>query len=311
MNPEAFLADLEAKPAALRALAGRLREEDPWAQVPAAQRILFLGMGSSRYAADVAAARLRAEGTDAVAEYASSEASYPPAESTLVVAISATGASRETLDAVSRYTGRSPVVALTNTGGSPLAKAADTVISMHAGPEEGGVACRTYQHTLLLLLARTSPDPAGLAERTAQATADLLDRRHEWLPPAIAVLDGPDGVYTLAPAEHLSSARQSALMFREGPRRAAAACETGDWAHVDVYLTKTLDYRALLFPGSRYDKQAMDWIRERRSRVLAVGPGAPDAEYTVRYQHDDDPDVALLTETLVAELIAQHWWAFG
>ena len=155
MNSDAFLADLEAKPAALRALAGRLRQEDPWARVPAAQRILFLGMGSSRYAADVAAARLRAAGVDAVAEYASGEASSPPGESTLVAAISATASSRETLGAVSRYTGRSPVVALTN----------------------------------------------------------------------------------------------------------------------------------------------------------AAGAGVPDAEYTVRYQHDEDPDVALLTETLVAELIAQRWWA--
>ena len=38
-------------------------------------------------------------------------------------------------------------------------------------------------------------------------------------------------------------------MVREGPRRAADGCETGDWNHVDVYLTKTLDYRALMFTG--------------------------------------------------------------
>jgi len=148
-----------------------------------------------------------------------------------------------------------------------------------------------------------------VADRAADATADLLDRRPHWLAAAADLLDGPDGVYLLAPAERLSSARQAALMIREGPRRAATACETGDWAHVDVYLTKTLDYRAILFAGSRYDEQAMEWVRERRSRILAVGASVPGAEFTIRYEHDDDPDVALLTETLIAELIAARWWA--
>lgn len=42
-------------------------------------------------------------------------------------------------------------------------------------------------------------------------------------------------------------------MIWEGPRRRAESCETGDWGHIDVYLTKTLDYRALVYTGSRYD----------------------------------------------------------
>ncbi|WP_440086908.1 SIS domain-containing protein [Streptosporangium sp. LJ11] len=333
MIPELYLADLEAKPAALAALADALEAGDPFAGIPSGiRRVLLLGMGSSRYAARVAALRLRAAGVDAVAEYASAALSYPPAPDTLVVAISATGGSRETLDAVARHRGRSFVLALTNNPDSAVTEGADLVVPMVAGEERGGVSCRTFQHTLALLLALgghlTVPGwggrvPAGdepggfgrdvpeLLRRTAEATADLLDRRDEWLEPAAALLDGPHGVYTIAPAEHLSSAEQSALMFREGPRRAADACETGDWAHVDVYLTKTLDYRAILFPGSRYDEQAMDWIGQRGSTVLAVGGELPGARASVRYRHDDDPDVALLTETLVAELVAARWWLAG
>ncbi|MFF5113459.1 SIS domain-containing protein [Streptosporangium sp. NPDC000509] len=315
MIPDLYLADLEAKPAALAALAGTLEAGDPFAGIPAGiRRVLLLGMGSSRYAAQVAALRLRAAGIDAVAEYASAAASYPPSPDTLVVAISATGGSRETLDAVARHRGRSFVLALTNHPDSAVTEGADLVVPMVAGEERGGVSCRTFQHTLALLLAlgerltASGGDVPGLISRTAEATADLLDRRDEWLEPVATLLDGPNGVYTIAPAEHLSSAEQSALMFREGPRRAADACETGDWAHVDVYLTKTLDYRAILFPGSRYDEQAMDWIRQRGSTVLTVGGELPGAKASVRYRHDDDPDVALLTETLVAELVAARWW---
>ncbi|MGC5012638.1 SIS domain-containing protein [Streptosporangium sp. DT93] len=353
MIPDLYLADLEAKPAALAALADALAAGDPFSAIPVpVRRVLLLGMGSSRYAARVAALRMRAAGVDAVAEYASAASSYPPGPGTLVVAISATGGSRETLDAVARHRGRSFVLALTNAPDSPVTEGADLVVPMLAGEERGGVSCRTFQHTLALLLALTArltahptaqagltPDAStarngltaqsdltpddptarsglatpgrdvpGLLLRTAEATTDLLDRRAEWLEGAAALLDGPHGVYTIAPAERLSSAEQSALMVREGPRRPADACETGDWAHVDVYLTKTLDYRAILFPGSRYDEQAMDWIRQRGSTVLTVGGDLPGGAASVRYRHDDDPEVALLTETLVAELVAARWW---
>ncbi|SDJ64796.1 SIS domain-containing protein [Nonomuraea jiangxiensis] len=317
MNSELFLTDLESKPAALADLADALRAADPFAGLPLdIGRVLFLGMGSSRYAAGVAALRLRAAGIDAHAEYASAAATYPAARDTLVVPISATGASRETLDAVARHAdGPAFLAALTNVPDSPLAAAADLVIPMHAGEEAGGVACRTFQHTLALLLALESRltgrdrDVTALIGRVAEATQDLLDRRDEWLPLTLELLDGPHGVYAIAPAERLSSAEQSALMLREGPRRPADACETGDWSHVDVYLTKTLDYRALLFPGSRYDAQAMDWVRERGSMVITVGAELKDATAAIRYAHDGDPDVALLTETLVAELVAAYWWS--
>jgi hypothetical protein len=42
--------------------------------------------------------------------------------------------------------------------------------------------------------------------------------------------------------------------------------------------------------------------------VVAVGADVPGATHTVRYRHDGDPDVALLTETLIAELVAAAWW---
>ncbi|GAB2620092.1 SIS domain-containing protein [Paractinoplanes abujensis] len=330
MHPALFLADLEAKPAALRALAGHLAGGNPWAGLGTTGgnpwaglgttggnpwaglgtpgRVTFVGMGSSRYAALVAARRLRLRGVDASAEYASD---VLPALPGPLIAISASGTSRETLDAVA---GRD-YVAVTNVADSPLAKGATTVVPMHAGVEAGGVACRSFQHTLLLLDALirqlTGGDTAAtgrLAERTAEATEDLLERRDEWLPAVDELLDGGDGVYAIAPVDRVSSALQSALMVREGPRRAADGCETGDWAHVDVYLTKTLRYRALLFPGSRYDEQALEWMRSRKSTVVSVGADVPGAAGTVRFRHDDVPDVRLTTETLVAELVAAKWW---
>ena len=315
MDPAGFRADLERKPETLEELATSLGRADPWAALPVPDRLLFLGMGSSLYAAAVAARRLRAVGHNAVAESAATAASWPPGAGTTVIAVSATGGSVETLASVQAYTGRSPLVALTNQVASPLGGVADLVIPMAAGVETGGVACRTFQHTLLLLLALEAHLGAGdvaavgeLGRRAAAATADLLGRRDEWLSDVLGLLDGPDGLYALAPAERQSSSLQAALMVREGPRRVATGCETGDWSHVDVYLTKTLDYRALMFPGSRWDGQAMEWITQRGSTIVSIGDHVQGAAYTLRYLHDDDLLVRLLVETTAAELVAAAWW---
>ena len=316
VDPTLFLSDLERKPEILDALADALENGDVLAGVSDdVDRVLLLGMGSSAYAAGVAAARLRSRGVDAVAELASSDLLPSADPRTLVVAISASGGSEETVAAVRPFVGRSPLLTVTNVPGSPITDDADMVVQMLAEPELGGVACRTFQHTLVVLLALqhlligSEPDLVSTVRRAAAASADLLDRRGEWLSDVADALAGPNGSWAVAPFRRLSSAQQSALMLREGPRRSAVACETGDWNHVDVYLTKTLDYRMLLLPGSGYEDELLRWTTERGATVVAVGEDVVGASQVVRYLGDDEDDVRLLTEVLVAELVAQRLWA--
>jgi glutamine---fructose-6-phosphate transaminase (isomerizing) len=317
-QPARFLGDLEAKPSALARLADAIARPGFLADVPARpRRVAFLGIGSSRFAAEVAALRLRARGIDAVSELASATLGTRPGPDVLAVAVSATGESRETADALSRHAGVSATLAVTNAPGSTIARLAGRVVPLEAGTETGGVACRTFQHTGLVLAALEARwtgerrDLAALCARVAAATADLLERRDAWLPACIELLAGPQGTWVLAPAERLSSALQSALMVREGPRRPAQGCETGEWAHVDVYLTRTLDYRALLLAGSRWDEEALGWLARRGSTVVRVGAGPDGARHVVRYAGDEDAAVALHAETLVAELVAAAWWRSG
>jgi len=301
----AFVRDLEAKPAALRELVPVLAA-DPWRSIDPTGRIVFIGMGSSRFAALPVAGMLRATGRDVAVERASTTEGTPAGPGTLAIAISASGSTPETVAALARHRdGGSQTVAITNTDGSPLAAVADREIALRAGEEMGGVACRTFQHTIAVLLALVDADrAAAAARRGADATEQLLEQRPTWLPAAREVL-GAGPVFVIAPQERISSAEQGALMFREGPRVEAGACETGDWLHVDVYLTKALDYRALLFAGSRFDAEVRRWIDARSGRVVCVGADG------IRYPADDDPDVALLTEVLVSELVAADVWRRG
>lgn len=303
-DPDAFARDLEAKPAALRAFATSL-DADPWRDVDRAGRIVMIGMGSSRFAALPVAAMLRAGGRNVVVERASAAVVAPSGPETLAIGISASGSTPETVGALARHRdGGSRTVAITNTDRSALADAADRHVPLEAGDESGGVACRTFQHTVAVLLGLLDPSRAATAVRgAADATEDLLDRRMSWLQDAVETLGDTGPLFMVAPQERISSAEQGALMFREGPRLPADACESGDWVHVDVYLTKPLAYRALLFTGSRFDDEVARWISERGGQFRAVG--GPDG---LRYRGDDDPDVALLTETLVPELIAADVW---
>ena len=74
-----------------------------------------------------------------------------------------------------------------------------------------------------------------------------------------------------------------------------------------MYLTKTQDYRALVFAGSAWDAQALEWMAARGSRFAGVGRDLPGAELTLRFAGDEDDAVAALTEVLVGELVADRW----
>ena len=316
MDPHLFLKDLERKSELLNQLADSFAHANPWNELginPQSQ-LIFIGMGSSHYASSIAAMRLRALGMNAVAELASNSLLPKITDSTVIIAVSASGGSIETLTAVNRLKGKARIIALTNFSDSEIAKASDAIVLMKAEPEIGGVACRSFAHTVALALALESHlfqknyILADTIRSAAAAHAYIWSNRNEWQPKLQGILTGAPASYFVAPAERFSSAQQSALMFREGPRRASVGCETGDWSHVDVYLTKVQDYRLLIFAGSSWEKPLMAWCAERKSHVIAVGGEIEGAEFTFRYPGDETPEVALIVESFFAEIIAADLW---
>lgn len=317
MDPALFGKDIERTPETLRSLATSVSAKNPWAglvtRVHEGQRLVLLGMGSSHFANAVLALRLQALGLNATAVLASADPLPYVGVKDVVVAVSASGGSAETVAAIRRYSGMCNTIAVTNADGSAIENACDAHVSMLAEKEEGGVACRSFAHTLGLHLALEQElggdiDANAAIAGAAVAVDDLLARREVWLEPMGELLLGPDGTAVVAPARRLASAQQSALMLREGPRLPAIACETGDWSHIDVYLTKTTDYRMLLLPGSQWEAQLLDWCEQRGSTVVSLGGDIPGAAYSLRYRGDDVDAVRLLSEAVACELVAQRAW---
>ncbi len=190
------------KPEVLGRLADTLAAENPWASVVPAgplERVVLLGMGSSAYAGGVAAARMRARGLVAVSELASSA----------TASRLGTGHARRG-DLGQRRVGGDPRRAEPAADRGHHGRA-----DQHGGvghhpavrrggrtatptPKVGGVACRSYQHTLALLIALelhlAGADIDALADRhrsqAATASAHLLDTEADWRPEACRTRSG-------------------------------------------------------------------------------------------------------------------------
>ncbi len=304
MDPVKFGEDLARKADLAHELS---TQKFQWPEL-SGQSLVFMGMGSSAFAAQSMVTKLQACGCNATFTLSSNPT--PPQSSTekTLIAISATGNSVETNAAFDAASGYKEKIWLTN-----AAARGSQSVAMNAGEESGGVASLSYlaTHVALLRLFESLGCITGLEKSidlAAVAIADIYSRKDAWLPEMMNHIKSPAGSYYIAPADRLCSAQQSALMMRESPRLPSVPCETGDWSQIDVYLTKTLDYRAILFPGSIWEDQLFKWTQERGSKVLTIGFDHPYATTSLRYKNDSDPLVRLLAETTFAEILAQHLW---
>ena len=301
MDPIKFGEDLARKAELTRALS---THKFDWPNL-VDQSLVFMGMGSSAFAAQSIVSRLQASGIDSTVTLSSNPTPPLASKKKTLIAISASGKSVETIEAFENAVGYREKIWLTNADSR-----GDATVSLDAGPETGGVACLSYlaTHIALLRLAESLGcigDVTSSIRDAGSAIAGIHETKDSWLPTLEEHINSSAGSFFIAPSDRLCNAQQSALMLRESPRLPSVACETGDWSHVDVYLTKSLDYRAILFPGSKWEDQLFEWTRSRGSKVVTIGFEHPDAEVQLRYSNDSNPIVRLLSETSYAEILAQ------
>jgi fructoselysine-6-P-deglycase FrlB-like protein len=275
-------------------------------------RVAFTGLGSSYYAATTAAALARAAGIPSWAEYPSASLPTPPVADGVLVAISASGGTREVVQAARRHRGTGRVIAVTNDEGSALAESADHVMPLVAGREGSGIATRTFRATIAvvaMLVDRWAgrTDAAASFRPTLDALHVLIDGHRSWLRDAAGCLDGAGAIDVLGDAADSALVHQAALMLREAPRLPTDAHDTVDWLHTAVYLAFP-GHRALLFRGSPADEEVVDTISRRGGETIIVGPSLPGAALTIDAPTLDSPASRAIVLSAVAELIALELW---
>ena len=277
------------------------------------QFIYFVGMGSSYYAAQDIARQLRSNGYLAVAEIASAITPKSFPENSLVVAISASGNSVEVIRFLEDLPANTHSVALTREADSKITKLVKEVMLLPIKAETGSVSTWSYRATLIALFQLL--EKLGIAPSVKESCLGaqkqiqkLLDSKNQWLESFMNLTTSDNGIWLMSPAERSGSALQGALMFREGPKVKADGCETGDWSHVDVYLTKSLDYKALMFTGSVWDQQAIEWLVNRNSSFGSIGSYSKGNIASINIE-DGNTLFKLLTELLIPELMSANLWS--
>jgi glucosamine--fructose-6-phosphate aminotransferase (isomerizing) len=317
-RPAALLEELLGEPQMLEVLLDAYGATGgPLASVPVVEgltRVAFAGLGSSRFAGLDAAAALRASGVPAWVEFASADAATPPSQDTILVAISASGKTPETVAVAERHRGTSVVVAVTNQPASPLAAASDVALPLQAGVEASGVSSRTFLATTAVLsllsdrLRGRAPDDAAL-RRAVEGLDAVLEGRGAWLGATADLFDGADAIGVIGPADSQGLAEQAALLFREGPRLRASAHEAVDWHHSAIY-TALPGYRALLLPETRDVARLASVVAGRGGATVAV-TSAEDQVVDIATSHVWLPagvPTRFLTPA-VADILAVELWS--
>jgi len=142
----------------------------------------------------------------------------PHMEGALFVAISQSGRSPDLLrNAEAARAAGARVVALVNVEDSPLARAADVVVPLHAGPEHSVAATKSYLASLSALLQLTAlwKDDAALLDALRRLPGAM---RGAWECDWSDLVDGLAGkrnLFVLGRGLGLGAAQEAALKFKE------------------------------------------------------------------------------------------------
>jgi glucosamine--fructose-6-phosphate aminotransferase (isomerizing) len=274
---DAVARQFAANAAVIDALVARLRQDPP-------RFIVTCARGSSDHAATYAKylfeTTLGLVTASASPSVGSVYAVQPRLEGALFVAISQSGKSPDLLrNAEIAKAAGATVVALVNVADSPLARLADTVIPLHAGPENSVAATKSYLCSLAALLqiaARWSGDPALLAAKDALPDALRAAWQQDWSQ-LVSGLRLAQGLFVLGRGLGLAAAQEAALKFKETCGLHAEAFSSAEVKHGPMALVGP-DFPVLAFAqdddtGAGTAAVAAEF-RARGAPVWLARPGA-------------------------------------
>jgi glucosamine--fructose-6-phosphate aminotransferase (isomerizing) len=223
----------------------------------------------------------------------------------LVIGISESGRSPETIDALGRCRGHRIVV--TNIAGSPATDVADTVVPL-GGVADAGVYVSGYTSTLVAL--------ALIGERLGlEGAADGLDDApalmRSWLPIATAGVEEflarrrPDGAATMldcvGAGSSFAAAAETALLLREAGRTPSASFPTDQYLHGPAE-SMPGDVWGVVYGNGRADELVARMV-EVGLPVLHVSPH-PVAGAIGVTMPATSPVVASILEVVVGQVLA-------
>ncbi len=291
------------------------------------ESVQFVACGTSYHAAMYGEQLLKAAGVHAQVIRASEYDSMagPVDETTLAVAVTQSGETADTLDAIRTASARGArTLAVTNVVGSTVAREVDDAVYIRAGPEVGVAATKTYSSqavTLALLTQRLAADvPGGTTledvEAMLAALEDLPGHVEEVLETSRAEtlareFEDSRSYFFIGHGLGYSVALEGALKFKEITYEHAEGFASGELKHGPLALVTDETPIFAVFTGHDDGKTKTNAIeaQARGAPVVAVCPDdhpaveVADAHLSIPETH---PVWAGLLANVQLQLVSYH-----
>jgi glucosamine--fructose-6-phosphate aminotransferase (isomerizing) len=322
-----MLKEIHEQPRALRQglqgrvdeMRGRVTLEEFPSLSPA--RVHLLACGTSYHAAVYGARLLQSRGVPAQAFYAHEYASAaPPVDDALVVGVSQSGETADTLAAVRTAMRRgAETVALTNTVESTMARECDHRLYIRSGPEIGVAATKTFASQLVALsLFALEIAPGGDDREAIAALRDLPGDVQAVLDSSRAaeiaeVYADADAYFFIGRGLHYPVALEGALKLKEISYEHAEGFAAGELKHGPLALvTERTPVFAMVTGEDESARKTIGNVKEVEARdapVVAVTDGATEveryADHVLRVP-ETHPRTAPLLANVQLQLVAYH-----
>jgi glutamine---fructose-6-phosphate transaminase (isomerizing) len=250
------------------------------------RRVVLTGMGSSFHALSPLDVQLTSCGRTTVLGETSELIHYHPQwldPSTLIVAVSQSGRSAEIVRLLEVNHRRARIIAVTNTGESPLALQADAVFLTRAG-QEFSVSCKTYVTALMALgqagalLCKVDPSRTAseLAE-AAPAAANYLQSWKEHVMELAASLEGVRHLFLVGRGPSLAAVGTGALIIKESVHHHAEGMSSAAFRHGPLEMLSQETLVIVLAGDERTEKlniRLLEDIRRKGGRAELLGEDA-------------------------------------
>ncbi len=332
-----MLKEIHEQPTALRqAVRGRVDsfsgdvdlESAPPGTFSDIDRVHLVAMGTSWHAAMYIQSLLTENGVDAGAYMAGEYATSPPpaGPNTLVLAVSQSGETADTLSAVRSIQGANvQTVAVTNVVGSTITRECDSSIFIRAGPEIGVAATKTFSSqvvTLSILAERIVRDVTGTSIRNTSGFFEALST----VPGDVQQL--LDDSNAEAIAEHFLDSKsyffigrntcypvalEGALKFKEITYEHAEGFAASELKHGPLALVTDETPVFAIFSGDEDDTKTLNNVKEVQARdapVVAVGSNSSQeaigqADYSLEIP-ETHPAISGVLANVQLQLVAYH-----
>jgi glucosamine--fructose-6-phosphate aminotransferase (isomerizing) len=284
-------------------------------------RVHLVAAGTSYHAALYGAHLLQERGIPAQPFYAHEYASFtPPGDDALVVGVSQSGETADTLAAMREAHRRgADTLAVTNTVGSTLARESDHVLYIRSGPEIGVAATKTFASQLTALNLLTLSIAAGREARDVIASlrdlpGDVQAVLDESRAEAVAsAFSESDSYFFIGRGLHFPVALEGALKLKEISYEHAEGFAAGELKHGPLALvTENTPVFALVTGDGEAARKTIGNVKEVEARgapVVAITDGLSDVERYADYVlpiPESHPRVAPILANVQLQLVAYH-----